>query len=85
MNHSPNITPTHDDFTPLLSLLRTDSPGEGLRSEEIAEQLGVSVETARKELGKAKAKGLVRRTEKRIECLDGRWRTVAAYVMEANQ
>ena len=85
MNHSPNITTTHDDFTPLLSLLRTDSPGEGLRSEEIAEQWGVSTEVARKRIRKAIGLGLVRLTERTYQRIDGRVVTVPAYVVEVRQ
>ena len=85
MNHSPNITTTHDDFTPLLSLLRTDSPGEGLRSEEIAEQWGVSLEVTRKRIRKAIGLGLVRLTERTDQRIDGRVVTVPAYVVEVRQ
>jgi DNA-binding transcriptional regulator LsrR (DeoR family) len=85
MNHSPNITTTHDDFTPLLSLLRTDSPGEGLRSEEIAAQWGVSREKALVMLKDAKKLGLVRTTKVKYTDLSDRETRVTGYIVEVRQ
>jgi DNA-binding transcriptional regulator LsrR (DeoR family) len=85
MNHSPNITATTHDFTSLLSLLRTDERGEGLRSEEIAEQWGVSREKALTMLKDAKRLGLVRATKVKYTDLSDRETRVTGYIVEVRQ
>lgn len=85
MNHSPNITQSTVDFSSLLSIMRTDERGEGLTSDEIAQQWGCSQATAQKRLRKASQMGLVRTTRKEIDFLDGRRASVPAYVMEVRQ
>jgi len=85
MNHSPSITTAPVDFSSLLSIMRTDERGEGLTSDEIAQQWGCSQATAQKRLRKAAQMGLVRTTRKEIDFLDGRRASVPAYVMEVRQ
>ena len=73
------------DFASLLSLLRTDERGEGLRSEEIAAQWGVSREKALAMLKDAKAKGLVRTTKVWYTDVSDRETRVTGYIVEVRQ
>ena len=76
------------DFTPLLSLLHTDSPGEqgeGLTAKEIAQQIGKGIEKTRTIIRTAQELGLVRPGKRTIVRINGVPAKIDTYVLEVRQ
>jgi len=85
MNHPPNITTTHDDFTILLSHFAEPEQSGGMTSKEVAAQLGISRGRAVELLAQAAEHGLVRPVRKAHVDVSGRRTSVPAYVVEVRQ
>ena len=70
------------DFDKLAKELSSIDEGEGLTTQEVAEQMGCGLESARKFIKKAKAAGICRNAKRVIENMAGNKQRYASYVFE---
>lgn len=70
------------DFDKLAKELSSIDEGEGLTTQEVAEQMGCGLEKARRFIKKAKAAGICRNAKRVIENMAGNKQRYVSYVFE---